>query len=80
MHHIDYIKTHETTQLCTNIQNNSRKSELKRYTLFKSSRGHYCTKIHNRYVDALRQELFISRLLLTTTDAPLHAAPTWDDR
>lgn len=53
------------TAFSTHFQNNSSKHELKSYTLFKTSRGHFYTKIHNCYVDALCQELFIPLLLLT---------------
>lgn len=34
----------------SNIQNNSSEHELKRYTLFETSRGYFCTKIHKCYV------------------------------
>lgn len=42
----------------TNTQN-SRKHELKRYTLF-MIKGHFCTKIHNCYIGALcRDQSFV---------------------
>lgn len=59
---------------------NSSKHELKRYTLFKTSRGHFCTKIRNCH-----NGCFVSRIVhlspaAYTTDAPLHAEPLWDNR
>lgn len=62
----------------THTEKKQNKHELRRYSLLIMNRGHYCTKIHKCYEDALRRIVHLGLVLCrwqrrgTTTNVLRH--------